>query len=149
MDIGILFTGIKETLGEIGGMVTTVFGFIGKDKVDATEAMKQYYTLQLKIKDLDSYYNQLQSSIKEKLMVGATWIKPLALITGGGLVAVCAFNIVCKSVGCGNYLVEWSAPELLILLGMFIYVTSGSTEFVLAVAKYLLQKWQELKKNKI
>jgi hypothetical protein len=148
MDISALFTGIKDTIASLGGVVTTVFDFIGKGKMDETEAMKQYYILQLKIKDLESYANQLQLSLTEKMMVGATWTKYIAMTTGFSIIAICIFNIVCRAFGWSLEVTVFSW-EILALLGLFIFSASGSTQVLLILAdnaaKYLIGKQNETK----
>lgn len=146
MEITAIIGAITGGLAEVGKMVTTVFGFLGKGKVDQTEAMRQYYILQLKLKDLESYANQLQLSLTEKLMVGATWIKPLVLTTGFAIIAVCIFNIVCRTFGWG-FEVNIFSWELAILLGLFIFVASGSAKVLIAVADQMLE-WLSKRKNK-
>jgi hypothetical protein len=143
MDITALFTGLTSTIQSIGGLVTSAFDFFGKGKMDETEAMKQYYILQLKIKDLESYANQLQLSLTEKMMVGATWTKYIALTTGFSIVLICLFNIVCRAFG-WSLEVTVFAWEMLALLGLFIFSASGSTQVLLILAdnaaKYLIGK---------
>jgi hypothetical protein len=143
MDIAALFTGLTSTIQSIGGLVTSAFDFFGKGKMDETEAMKQYYILQLKIKDLESYANQLQLSLTEKMMVGATWTKYIALTTGFSIVLICLFNIVCRAFG-WSLEVTVFAWEMLALLGLFIFSASGSTQVLLILAdnaaKYLIGK---------
>ncbi|MFA5379054.1 MAG: hypothetical protein WC455_25085 [Dehalococcoidia bacterium] len=140
MDITALFTGLTSTIQSIGGLVTSAFDFFGKGKVDETEAMKQYYILQLKIKDLESYANQLQLSLTEKMMVGATWTKPLALITGITIILICILNITCRTMGWGVS-VNLLSGELLLLIGLFVFVASGSTRLLMAIAEKIAERW--------
>lgn len=143
MDITALFAGLTSTIQSIGGLVTSAFDFFGKGKMDETEAMKQYYILQLKIKDLESYANQLQLSLTEKMMVGATWTKYIALTTGFSIVLICLFNIVCRAFGWSVEVTVFSW-EVLALLGLFMFSASGSTQVLLILAdnaaKYLIGK---------
>lgn len=143
MDITALFTGLTSTIQSIGGLVTSAFDFFGKGKLDEIEAMKQYYVLQLKIKDLESYANQLQLSLTEKMMVGATWTKYVAMTTGFSIIAVCVFNIICRAFGWSLEVTVFSW-EILALLGLFIFAASGSTQLLMVLAdnaaQYLIGK---------
>ena len=141
-----ILDGIITGLREIGGMVGNVFEFMGKGKLDATEATKQYYALELKIRELVSYAYQLELSLTEKMMVGATWTRPLALITGITIIVICVFNTVCRTMGWGVN-VDLMSGELLLLIGMFVFVSSGSVKLLLTVAEKLSERWNEKQKT--
>ncbi len=124
---------IIEGLKTVAGMVTGVFDFLGKGRLDQTKAAELYYGLNQKLRELETHAWQLQLALTEKLMAQAPWRAPLALASGGALIAVCAFNLVARSVGWADYAVDPLAPEVLLLVGLFLFVAAGDVE--------LLKQW--------
>lgn len=142
------FTGITEGIKAVGGMVTSVFDFLGKGKLDETKAMELGNALQTKIRELESSAFALQLSLTEKLMVGAGWTKPLALITGIALVAVCVFNIIAPALGLQSRALAIESWEVLILLGLFTYVTTGSSKILFMLVEAILERRAKNKTDK-
>lgn len=132
-----LVTGAYDVVKSVGLRIIDLFAM---DKIDKTKALQLRHEYEMAVQDLAFKLTQAELWMAEKMMVGATWIRPLALGTGFAIIGVCAFNIVCRSVGWGTYSVEFASTEMLILLGMFIYVTSGSSRALAAVIEWLIEK---------
>ena len=75
-------------------------------------------------------------------MVGSRWQYPLVLITGIAIIFICLFNMVIYSLNLG-YPVNIYTPEMIILFGMFIFTTSGSSEILTKMAIWILSKIPE------
>jgi len=77
-------------------------------------------------------------------MLSARWTQLMVLISGVAIILACLFNLVCKAFGRG-ITIEFALPEMLILIGMFIFSASGSPEVLTAIAEFLIDT---MKKNK-
>lgn len=142
------FTSITDGIKALGDIVTSVFDFFGKGKLDQTKAMELNNAFQTKVRELEGNAYELQIKLTEKLMVGASWTKPLALITGIALVSVCVFNIVAPAFNLQAHALAIDSVEVLILLGLFMYVTTGSSKVLLLVVEYVISKWSNRKQHK-
>ena len=80
-------------------------------------------------------------------MISSRWNQLMVLISGSAIVCACLFNLICKSLGICGAVIDFATPEILILLGIFVFSASGSAELLMAVAQYLLEKMKETNKK--
>jgi len=80
----------------------------------------------------------------QMLVIASKWTQLMVLISGVAIILACLFNLVCKAFGRG-ITIEFALPEMLILIGMFIFSASGSPEVLTAIAEFLIDR---MKKNK-
>jgi len=134
-----LVTGAYDVVKSVGLRIVDLFAM---GKVDETEALKLKAEYEKAVLNFDFQLKQAGLWMQEKIVVltGTTWIKPLALVSGFAIISVCIVNSVARSFGFGGYALEFSTPELLILLAMFVYVTSGSPELLIKVILWLIEK---------
>lgn len=130
---------ILEGIRAIGGIVENVFGFLSKGRLDQTKAAELYYSLQTRLRELESSAYQLQLALTEKMMAAAPWRTPLALSSGLAVILVCAFNLIARSAGLAQYTLAVASPEFLVLVGLFIFVASGSLDLLAAAVRILTE----------
>jgi len=78
------------------------------------------------------------------LVIASKWTQLMVLLSGVAIILACLFNLVCKAFGRG-ITIEFALPEMIILIGMFIFSASGSPEVLTAIAEFLIDR---MKKNK-
>jgi len=81
------------------------------------------------------------------LVIASRWTQLMVLISGVAIISACLFNLVCKAFGRG-ITIEFAMPEMLILIGMFIFSASGSPEVLIAIAEFLIKKLAKNEKEK-
>ncbi len=131
------FAGIIDGLKVVGGMVAKVFDFLGKGRLDETAVAKMFYDLQGKIKDVEAEAWKLQVELTKSMMAAAPWRTPLVLASGGGLIAVCVWNLVARSVGWAQHGMDVRSPEIAVLAGMFVFTASGAVDLLIRAFEWI------------
>lgn len=129
---------ISKAFDVVQSLGLGIINLLGKGRVDETEVARMKFEYEKAVQQLNFSLQQAELWLAEKMMVNAPWIKPLSLATGGAIIFVCAFNLICHSLGWGTYSMEFASTEMLILLGMFVYVTSGSNKLLMEVVEWLI-----------
>lgn len=113
--------------------VNRLFDYLSMGKVDKTEEMRLRSQIDLAAQQFQFSMKQAELWLAEKMLVGAKWTYPMAMITGCSIVAACLFNIVTRTMGWGMA-VEVFSWEFIILIGMFLISATGSAEILIQVA---------------
>lgn len=140
MDGNIISNVISGAFALVESIGKSIIDLIGRGHPDQTRLAEMKHQYEMAILALSSALQQGELYLKEKLMVGAPWTKPLALTTGFAIVFICVFNAVCRIIGIGKVSVDLATPEILLLIGLFVFVTSGSTEFLFKIIQWLTER---------
>ncbi len=146
MDLPNIFSFISAPFDLVKSIGMGIIDLIGRGHPDQAKLAEMKNQYELAVKNLDFSIQQAQILLAEKMMVGAKWQYPLSMVTGIAIVCACFFNLIMKSFGC-NITLDILTPEWLILLGMFLYVTSGSSEILVKIAIWIISKIPDKSKN--
>lgn len=139
MELSSIISIIAAPLDLVKSLGLAIIELIGRGHPDKTKLAELEQQYKLAVAQLDINIKQAELLLAEKLMVGSRWQYPLVLITGISIILVCIFNIVIYSLNLG-YPVNIYTPEIIILFGMFIFVTSGSSDILTKIALWIITK---------
>lgn len=146
MDLSSIIALIAAPLDLVKSIGLAIIELIGRGHPDETKLAELKYQYELAVKNLDINIKQAELWLAEKLMVNAKWQYPLVMISGCSIISICLFNIVIKSLNIG-VAIDIFTPEMVVLLGMFLFVTSGSSEIFNKIAIWIISKIPEKPNN--
>jgi hypothetical protein len=138
MDISSIVSLIAAPLDLVKTLGLAIIDLIGRGHPDETKLAELKNQYDLAVKNLDFSIKQAELWIKEKMMVGSKAQYPLTMISGISIIFVCLFNMIVRSLGWG--IIDIYNPEMILLIALFLFVTSGSDELFVKITLWLISK---------
>ena len=144
MDSTIL-SGIAGIFDSAMAGVKSVFDWLSKGTLDVTAVAQAKIDLQKVMANLEFSKQQMQIWVEQSLIdmekaTGAKWRTPLILISGIGVVVVCLNNILAYTYIPSAHLISLASPEMVVLVGFFVLLVTGSLDLLMSVFKPTVSK---------